>query len=551
MATTGTVSFNQATINDEAMSLSQIEDVEIISNAHNNVLIYNEVAEDAAYSEGFVNKSRDEVSLMGNVDVPSLPTQNQIMTYHDNSVDNSQSSGWTDKNLSSLLDSFQVTVEGLVAIENSIKNGRTGNPALSDSVAFLDDSTGTGFTMGIASCGDNNVIFKRELTDDDFQFVQVMSKGEQAAYTYPAGTIFRSTKGITGFSGPFPLPFGLASMSSNYFRFYAFRNDVYVYVTSAGLESVVTLYASDETTIVDGPVTIPPYGSTTLACNANTEFVVTSTGNVYCGTSANNGGATNLLDTRIVPPMTTEILGYNRFNRVTAQFTGTTVTWYRRNGETNSFTVNAGTPVAIYTGDITGGVAPTNAGSTVDYFENGWIILKADKPISCFSGADGAGSNATPGWPLNQLSQLFANPATISDSRTRADQASISICSPYEGTATVYNSSGVEIDTFTLTRSTTPATTADDQLYPAAGQWQPIDLAAPVDWIGGWVQTDVPSMCIMNFMDSTVHTTDNGDETVIPGVTPEEIRAVVIKDASGLYRRRDIDASGIESWNIC
>jgi len=119
-------------------------------------------------------------------------------------------------------------------------------------------------------------------------------------------------------------------MSSNYFRFFAFRNDVFVYVTSAGLESIVTLFASDETTIVDGPFTIPPYGSTTLACNANTEFVITSTQNVYCGTSANNGGATNLLDTRIVPPMTNEILTYNRFNRVTAQFTNTTVTWYRK-----------------------------------------------------------------------------------------------------------------------------------------------------------------------------------------------------------------------------
>jgi len=142
------------------------------------------------------------------------------------------------------------------------------------------------------------------------------------------------------------------------------------------------------------------------------------------------------------------------------------------------------------------------------------------------------------------LSQLFANPANVSDSRTRADQASVSISSPFEGTATVYNSSGVEIDTFTLTRGTTPATTSNEQLFPAAGQWQPIDLAVPVDW-------NVPAVCVMNFMDSTIHTADNGDETMIPGVTPDEIRAEIVKDAGGLFRRRDISDTGVETWNIC
>jgi len=88
-------------------------------------------------------------------------------------------------------------------------------------------------------------------------------------------------------------------------------------------------------------------------------------------------------------------------------------------------------------------------------------------------------------------------------------------------------------------------------LFPAAGQWQPIDLAVPVDWTGGWVQTNVPAVCVMNFMDSTIHTADNGDETMIPGVTPDEIRAEIVKDANGLFRRRDISATGIETWNIC
>ena len=45
--------------------------------------------------------------------------------------------------------------------------------------------------------------------------------------------------------------------------------------------------------------------------------------------------------------------------------------------------------------------------------------------------------------------------------------------------------------------------------------------------------------------------TGNYDETTIPGTTPDEIRAEIVKDAGGLYRRRDISATGVETWNIC
>ena len=226
------------------------------------------------------------------------------------------------------------------------------------------------------------------------------------------------------------------------------------------------------------------------------------------------------------------------------------VRWYRRNGETGSVTVQGGTPRGIYTGTINEDVGATNnnAGSDREYIPSGWLILKSDKPISCFSGADGAGSNSTPGWPINQLSQLFPNPATVSD-RERLDQSSVSICSPYEGTATVYGSDGVIITTFEITRAV-PVSSTNDQLFPAAGQWNPFQTGT-TDWTGGWVQTNVPSVAVFNFMDNPIHTLDNGDETLIPGVTPDEIKAEIIQDASGIYRRRDIDASGIETWNIC
>ena len=542
---------------EDSFSLDQLQDVSITLENHQNVLRFNDAITDPSFSDGFVGKPPVGIESVDDVNVLATSDHNSLFTFNDNLIDSSIVDGWTAKNVNDLLTGLQVTVEGLVNIDLSKRRGREGNPGLSDAVMFDDTLIGTDtFTAAIGSAGDNNIIYKRETTDEDFIFDRVMSKGEIANLNYPAGTIFRSTKGIAGVSSPFPLPLGLASLSDTYFRFFAFRFDVYVYATSAGLESTVTLFASDEITVVDGPTVVAPYQTIRLACTSGAvaEFVVVATNNVYCGTVASDAvGSTATInrDTRLVPPMSLELMAYNRFNRVTARETGTLVRWYRQNGETGIVTVNAGTPQAIYTGAINEEAGPNNAGSTVDYEEDGWLILKADKPISCFSGADGAGSNATPGWPLDQLAQLFPNPANIDD-QLRADQASISIASPYEGSAFIYDSTGALLATIALTRAVA-VTTAADQLYPASAQWQPIDQTLPLlpNYLGGWVETNVPAFCVMNFRGGTAFPSDNGDETAIPGTTPEEIRAVIKKDASGIFRRRDIDAGGIETWNVC
>jgi len=151
---------------------------------------------------------------------------------------------------------------------------------------------------------------------------------------------------------------------------------------------------------------------------------------------------------------------------------------------------------------------------------------------------------------LNQLSQVFANPSNIDDNADFG-RSSVTLGGPYEGTATVYSSAGVNLATFTLTRATSPATTADEQLYPASGQWQPL-TSGLTDYLGGWIEVNVPCYCVMNFNGiSGTYISDAGDEMVIPGVTPEDIRAEIIRDGNGLLRRRDIDASGVETWNVC
>ena len=145
MATTGTVSFNEILLETEAMSLDQLTDVTIGTELHNNVLTYNEVAQDAGFAEGFVNKDKEIITL-GNFTAAETPVHDQLLVYHDNAIDSSEVSGWSDKTVSQLLGSFQVTVEGLVAISNSKKKGKDGNAGLSDMVAFTDSTAENGFT---------------------------------------------------------------------------------------------------------------------------------------------------------------------------------------------------------------------------------------------------------------------------------------------------------------------------------------------------------------------------------------------------------------------
>ena len=294
--------------------------------------------------------------------------------------------------------------------------------------------------------------------------------------------------------------------------------------------------------MVDGPTFISAYGSAVLTCNANAEFVVTSTTDVFCGTkgvrNVADGTANKYIDMRLVPPMATELIVHSRNNRLSARFANTAVTYHRRNMTTGSFTVQGGTPLSI------AGATGNQAG----YLPDGWLILRGDKPFSGFSGADASGYEATAGWPLTALAQLFPIVSAIGGN-TSFHRSSISLASPYEGTCNVYSEAKEVIGTFTLTRGTSPPGSPDDQLYPAAGQWNPqVSLGTTIQ--SGYIEVNVPCVCICNFEGSSVYG-DQGDEMVVPGSTPEDIRAQIRKDPDGFLRRRDIDAAGLESWVLC
>ena len=532
----GTLSVGSLVVENGSFSLNQIMTIE--PESHNDVVAYNDNSIDSAYVDGFVNK-KIKVEDLTSADPDEVPTHNHLLVWDDTLK------LWGNKGIISLYTGLTTTVNAVVSDILNLKKGTKKKSASADVVGLTDETSG-GYTMSITSCGDNNIVYKREVTDDDFSFLQVMSSGEQSHLTLTAGTRFKSTKGLTGFSIPFCFPMGSSALAGTFFKIYARWNTESIYLASAGLESVVTLYSSDGTTVIDGPNTVEAYGVTFLTVdNSESEFIVEATTNVF-------GSVKNSLDnqTKCVVPSSLEIVVWNRVGVVVANESNTLVRWYRRNGETGSVTINSGTPQNIYTGNInedSGG--ENNAGNTVDYFPDGCLILRADKPIIAASHSDGYGNEATPGLPLTNLAQLFANPSTVGKN-ARADRSSVSIGSPYEGTGYVYDDENNLLSTFTYTRSVTPATTAEEQLYPAAGQWQP-NSTTGVAWVGGYIICNTPAYCVMNFDQSTTFTEDGGEETMILGTTPEYLRAVIRKDDNGILRRRDIDASGTETLTIC
>ena len=524
----GVVATRYVIINEDSETLHHLTDVVITSATHDQTVKYD--------STHWVNTT---VALrdLGDMNLGSV-AHNDVLIW------NSATNKWENGKLTSLLTTLEATVNGIVSIKLSVYVGEElGDTAKALAVAFTDDVE-SGYTLTMASCGDNNAVYKKEPSDTTFTFLTTLNLGDRYNANLPAGTVFRSDKGIAGASDPFPMPFGVSTLAATFFRFYAFRGSVYVYATSAGRDSLVTLYASDNTTIVDGPTFISAYGSTVLTCNANAEFVISSSTDIFCGTGTGATGtsANAYVDIRLIPPMRCELIVHNRFNRVSAQETDTSVTWYKQDMTQGTATVNSGTPLLFGTG--------VRAGSDADFANRGWLILRSDKPISSFCGADGAGSNATEAWPVEFLAQMFPIYSTV-DQSTTYRQAGINIASPYEGTARIYNESRVLLFTFNYTRGVSPPVTPEDQLYPAAGQSRPAaDGYATLQ--GGWVETTTPALCVINFNGATgFGASDNGDETVIPGSSPEDMKAQIRKDPDGFLRRRDIDSTGAESWNIC
>ena len=531
IVTTGTVSMGALTVQTDSIEIDKLADVDASVPSHDDIIIYKVSATEPAYPvDGWYSGSM-LIENMGNVIADADPSHNEIMTWNDTLVDGAYATGWVNKNISALFTGLSTTIAGIVSTSNAVEKGLIGNAALSDMIMMSETASLSGPTnVSIGSSENNNALFKKELTDTDFIFVQTMTKGEIANLTYTTGTIFRSTKGIYGISGPFPTPLAISSFNFKQSRFATSVASTTVIVASTGTECVVTLFESDGTTVADGPITISENAVTTMTCGTTGEFLISSTGSIV---AIVNGNGTQL---RIVPPMSTEVICWNTGTFVSSLEGTATVTWTRRNATSGTTSVVSGTSTDL------------NAGNNIDFTRNGCVLLRSDKPISCYTGGDGNGTQSVPGWPLDNLSQKFALPSFM-DGDADYGISCIAIGSPYEGTVEIYDNTDTFVDSFTLVRTVTPATTAAEQLHPASQRWNPLEAATTLD--GGYVLSNVPCVCYVNFNGSTVWTSDNGSEVALAGTTPDDIRAEIRKDSNGILRRRTLDGAGGITWPEC
>jgi len=534
----GTVNVGKLVVTVDSFQLDQLIDVDALAPDHNAALMYNDNATDAGFTDGWHAKPL-LVENMGNVNSDTVPTHNEILVYNDFATDAAYPDGWVNKDITAVFTNLEAIVQSISNVKNSTIVANSGNISKTDQIMLSETVAATGVVnVSISSCGDNNGIYKKEIVDTDFVFIQNLDLGQIVNLTYTTGTVFRSDKGISGFSGPFAVPLCPASFSIKEARFYCTETSGIVPVVSMGTDVVVTLYQSDGVTVEDGPTAVIAYETINMSITATGEYFISSTGNIACGIIE---GAN--LNMRPIVPMSTELIGYNRNCFITAQETGTTVTFHRRNNLTGTIAVSEGTSV-----DAT---LTTDFGSTADLNVNGGMILRSDSPISARFRNDSSGNQAVGYWPTSQLGQLFPIAATI-DTDVDYGVACIAVVSKYAGSYSVYDSTGTFITTSTITRNgvLTPATSAADQLYPATGRWNPAE-ALGVSVTGGYITSDVPCLCIMNFNGSAVWTDDVGDEIAITGSTPVDIKAEIRLDAGGLARRRDVDAAGAVTWNIC
>jgi len=482
------------------------------------------------------------------------------------------------------------------------------------------------------------------------------------------GTVVTSSKGICGASGNglatgnnvSPMPLGNEGFAGRQFFLFAFRNSTggtggnrgEVYVAAGAVESEARLLSGDGQTVVDGPYVIPPYGVQTFLTDANDEFQVVATQNVFVGIAANMSlTSAQYYDMRLVPPLSTNLIGQNRNARLSALYDNTEVWWYRQNGDIGKVILSPGAPVALYQGtrnllgdiininanvvpatggtftitvqsettagiaydansadilsalsaltsyseddfivemtrgdnlgqsnaqvtiytqgllgritgssiDSTGltgnphvynlqqsGTAAPNGGQDQGYVKQGALHLVATNGlISCLSGADGAGLEATYYYPVQAMTQRVPLYLGIENAST-PQNSSIAIQSIYKGNFKIYNQNKVLKYSGTFDRGFVPDS-GKRQTHATAVLIAPTggDIAMTEDFDGGYLECDVPVNVIVNTDENDVIISGGiptaGDEIVVYGTTPNDIRTALVKASDGFTYKRSVD----------
>lgn len=456
--------------------------------------------------------------------------------------------------------------------------------------------TNTGKVQGV-SLGDGNVV-EVYANGTDFNagtvlYREFMSRGEPICFTgLSNGAIITASQGFYGVSeqvigsneSPMPLlSYGLSFTST---FFFGFRNSASltgtsnqgtVRVVNGPLESQVTLKFGTGA-VVNGQenIVVPPWGFLSLQTNGNTEYILESTNPimacVHAFTNIAGDGGSRFYDSRLIMPLTNDGITWPRSGFVSAPFNNTVVNWWTRDNAEGS--LNSGSGVSPGSPIDFDSAPPTGTGANEsDYEPNGATRVKAVGLISAYSGADSAGLEASPLMPTSAMSQVVAQPFFIDDTGDGGNSG-VAIASPYEGTAKIFEWDDVAGElvlayTVPLTRNGVTVTTQDDQNHPAAGGVMNDTVNGVVTLVGdlrpGIVVADVPITVVAqngnssqgpsNTLRSQNGTTttgivDDGDETLMLGITPAQIAVEIREDADGILRKRVIDLSGVETWEI-
>lgn len=489
-----------------------------------------------------------------------------------------------------------------LGLEQSLlaKSGQVGLTVLAVAHTFHQGATqpSPDHKVQISSLGDGNVVFVYA-NGADFSAGSIqegpifLAKGEvYVIENVQNGSIITSTEGAYGYSqqrqdnseSPMPL-LSLALAFTDTFCF-AFRNsnanEGRIWCVNGPIANSVTL-RDDNGDVVTGQLDIPlePWEWLELNTDGNGEYRVMAAENLMSAIAANMD-ANGFHDSRLVLPLSNSVMTWARSGFISALYSSTFFQWFVNDGAEGTNTVSPGGPL-----DFDGITGADDA----DYEPRGLVWLMASGLLSCYSGADTSGLEATPGCPSQFFTQRLALPLHIRNSGDGGNNG-IALGSKYTGTARLYQWNPVsgqsEIVTLTgpdgvptteiqLVRRNGatvlgPATTADEQKHPASalisaaggvGGGDPGAYDMQSDFTGGYIEIDVPAMCVFNSEQNQngattitfrgtsganvvgIHSDD--DEQLTFGITPDDIRAEITRGVDGIEYKRQINA-GVETW---
>ena len=410
----------------------------------------------------------------------------------------------------------------------------------------------------------------------------------------------RNKPGTNTYESPMPLlSLGLAFRDT---FFYAFRNCQnragsdrgLVHVVCGPVPSTIKLENGLTGAAINGQenIEMTPFSRTTLVLDGNDEYRIRATEPVMACTHAYMGaGVERFYDSRLIMPLTNDGITWPRSGNMSSLYQDCLVRYYNNSNITGGnntvpgqFTIQGpGFPVDLDSSDGT-------AAGLSDYDPRGATRFLAEGLVSAYSGADGNGLEATAMMPTSAMAQKMPIVGTVANLGS-ARSNGIAIASPFEGTCRLYEfdrvtrslvvrqlvdpTTGQLVNDITLERRTgVTYTTELDQRAPASATIQStvgvagsgfygFEVGSPA-FEGGILISNVPVTVVVNNTQNVPGTAEvqypsssgnlvlgvraKSDETLMVGITPEEIRLNVRLAQDTLYYRQTLEAGGTENW---